>query len=93
MAGFPEEIFFRGLLLTRLIRLTGTKWGIVISALLFGLLHTATNLSHQGDIVLALSTAILTQVTFGVMVAVIFVRTRNVWAGVVFHTLIDATGL
>lgn len=93
LAGFPEEVFFRGLLLTRLVRLTGTKWGIVLSALIFGLIHMAVNMSSGSSIVEALVVAMLTQALLGVVLAILFVRTRNVWASEVFHTLIDATGL
>jgi len=93
VAGFPEEVFFRGILLTRLIRLSGTKWGVVLSALLFGFVHMALNLSHGGNVAFALAQEMLTQAALGLTIAIIFVRTRNVWAGIVFHTLLDATGL
>ncbi len=91
-AGFPEEVFYRGILLTRLIRLAGVKWGIVLTSLLFGLLHVAVNLFHSGSILVTLVEVILFQATFGIVVAILFVRTHNIWAGVVFHTLADATG-
>jgi len=89
-AGFPEEVFFRGILLTRLIRLFGTKWGIVLSTLIFGIMHMALNLSKGGSVFLALCETILSQATAGIILAIIFVRTRNLLAGVVFHTLLDA---
>jgi membrane protease YdiL (CAAX protease family) len=89
-AGFPEEVFFRGILLTRLIRLFGTKWGIVLSTLIFGIMHMALNLSKGGSVLLALCEAILSQATAGIILAIIFVRTRNLLAGIVFHTLLDA---
>jgi membrane protease YdiL (CAAX protease family) len=90
MAGFPEEIIFRGILLTRLIRLFGTKWGIVLSSLVFGIVHMAANLSYDSNILLSLCVAILEQTTTGITLAIIFVRTRNIFAGVIFHTLLDA---
>lgn len=89
-AGFPEEVFFRGILLTRFIRLVGTKWGIVLSSLIFGIMHMALNLSNGGSVLLALCNAILSQATIGIILAIIFVRTRNLLAGIVFHTLLDA---
>ncbi len=89
-ASFPEEVFFRGILLTRLIRLFGTKWGIVLSSLIFGIIHMGTDLNRNGNILLACCVAVLTQTTMGIIVAIIFVRTRNLLAGVVFHTLLDA---
>lgn len=89
-AGFPEEVFFRGILLTRFIRLVGTKWGIVLSSLIFGISHMALNLSNGGSVLLALCNAILSQATIGIILAIIFVRTRNLLAGIVFHTLLDA---
>ena len=92
-AGFPEEVFFRGILLTRLLRLFGTRWGIVLGALLFGLVHLPLNVASDRSVLLALAQTILAQATFGIVVAVLFVRTRTIWAGTVFHTLVDATGI
>lgn len=37
--GFSEELFFRGVLAKRLIGWLGFRWGNLIQALLFGLLH------------------------------------------------------
>jgi membrane protease YdiL (CAAX protease family) len=93
VAAFVEEVFYRGTLLTRLIRLVGTPWGIVLAALIFGVSHIAVNLFNGGNITAALAQAIVAQVAMGIVLAVLFVRTHNIWAGVVLHTLIDATGL
>ncbi len=92
-AAFVEEVFYRGMVLTRLIRLVGTGWGVVLAALLFGAAHAATNLSQDGGILVALAQSIVAQGTFGVVLAALFIRTRNIWAGVVFHALVDGTGL
>ncbi|GEM_PF-2012466 len=92
-AAFVEEVFYRGILLTRLIRLVGTGWGIVLAALIFGAAHAALNLSQGNDIVFALAQMIVAQTTLGLVLGVLFVRTRTIWAGVVFHALVDGTGL
>ncbi len=92
-AAFVEEVFYRGILLTRLIRLFGTSWGVVLSALLFGAAHAALNLSTGANPAIGLAQLIVAQATFGMVAAVLFVRTRNIWAGVAFHALVDATGL
>jgi len=92
-AAFVEEVFYRGILLTRLIRLLGTSWGVVLSALLFGMAHAALNLSQGTNLAIGLAQMIVAQATFGLVLAILFVRTRNIWAGVVFHALVDGTGL
>ena len=90
VAALPEEIFFRGILLTRLIRLLGTIEGVVISSLIFGIMHLAANLHSEPNVLLALSISILSQATTGLMLAILFVRTRNLVAGTIYHTLLDA---
>jgi membrane protease YdiL (CAAX protease family) len=92
-AAFVEEVFYRGILLTRLIRLVGTSWGIVLAALIFGAAHAALNLSQGGDLAAGFAQMIVAQATFGLVAAVLFVRTRTIWAGVAFHALVDGTGL
>ncbi len=89
IAGLPEEIFFRGILQTRLTRLCGPQWGIVLSTLLFAAAHSAADFSAAHSLPLALASTILQQAPVGLLLAVIFLRTRSLLAGTVFHTLLD----
>ncbi len=94
VAGFPEEVLFRGALLTRLSRLWGNEWGVVLSTLVFGLWHFGLTMSNtHGNILAAIASSIAVQGMIGLWFAILFVRTRNLLAPVVFHTLWDVLGL
>lgn len=94
VAGFPEEVLFRGALLTRLSRLWGSEWAVVLSTLLFGLWHFGLTMSNtHGNILAALASSIALQGMIGLWFAILFVRTRNLLVPVVFHSLWDVLGL
>jgi membrane protease YdiL (CAAX protease family) len=88
-AGFPEEVLFRGILLTRLVRLPGTQWGIALAVSLFAIVHLEVNLSSDGSVLLAIADMVLTQASLGILFVIVFLRTRNILAGVVVHTIVD----
>lgn len=93
-AGFPEEFLFRGALLTRLSRLCGSEWAVVLSTLLFGLWHFGLVMSAtNGNILAAIAYSIVLPGMIGLWFAIIFVRTRNLLAPVVFHALFDVLGV
>jgi len=89
--GPVEEFLFRGALQTRLTLLLGAEWGLVLSALAFGLWHVGANarLETHGDLVSAACAGIIGQAPYGLAFGVIFQRTRNLLAGSVFHMLVD----
>ena len=94
VAGFPEEVFFRGALLTRLSRLWGSEWGVVLSTLVFGLWHFGLTMRNtNGNILAAIALSIALQGMIGLWFAILFVRTRNLLAPVVVHTLWNVLGL
>ena len=66
-----EELLFRGVILNRL----AVKWGltvsIILSSLLFGILH----LDLIGSFI------------FGLMMAVIYIKTQTLWAPIICHIL------
>lgn len=79
-AGFTEEVMFRGYLLERVGELTGALWiGAVISAVVFTLVHIP--LWGVGG---ALQIGVWT-----IVVTVLYVKTRNLWACIVMHVLND----
>ena len=88
--GFFEEFLFRGALLTRMSRLWGSDWGIVLSSLLFGIWHIGTVMSQlPGNPLAALAFTIVVQATLGLGFAIVFVRTRNLLAPSVIHVLVN----
>ncbi len=90
-AGLPEETLVRGIFMTRLCRLFGTPWGICLSALIFGLLHIGNFLGGV-NLPTALAISIIGNAVGGLGAAIIFLRTRNLLAGVVTHSIADSVG-
>jgi membrane protease YdiL (CAAX protease family) len=97
-AGLPEEIYYRGLLQTRLEIVLGTRPGIAVTAFLFGLRHVpvrylliwlGTTASPGFDLLLALSVMLCVQTTFGLAFGYMWSRYRNMWLNVGGHTLYD----
>ena len=74
-----EEFFFRGFVLGSLHRLS-TVMAIVVSSLLFGLMHVLT--SNVLMVERFLPTALI-----GVLLAVIALRTGSIWPGMIFHAI------
>jgi membrane protease YdiL (CAAX protease family) len=80
-----EEVLFRGLILGALEIAYGPVRAVVISSLLFGLWHlknifwlTDYHLLHQ---------MLYTGLIFGPVTAVLALRTRTIWPGVILHYL------
>ena len=92
IAALPEEVLFRGVLLTRLVHLLGQQWGIALSLGIFALIHLETDLSQNGSLLLALADMVLTQAVVGLLLITVFVRTRSLLSGVVLHTILDTYG-
>ncbi len=84
-----EEFFFRGALMTRLARLLGNGWGIVLSGVAFGLLHVAaeTTSDSRGNLLTGTALAILLQGVGGVGFAIVFRRTCNLLASSIIHMI------
>jgi membrane protease YdiL (CAAX protease family) len=73
-----EELLFRAVLFRIIEQVSGTTVAIVISAVIFGLLHGA----NPGAT--AFGIAALT-IEFGVMLALAYVLTRNIWLAIGIH--------
>lgn len=74
-----EEFFFRGFVLGSLSRFS-TVTAVVVSSLLFGLMHVLT--SNVLMVERFLPTALI-----GVLLAVIALRTGSIWPGMIFHAI------
>jgi membrane protease YdiL (CAAX protease family) len=91
--GFFEEFLFRGALMTRLSYLIRGDWGLVLSALIFGLFHIGVQTSAlHGDWLAGAAYAIIDQAIFGLGMALVFLRTRNLLASSIFHVLLNTVG-
>ncbi|MEA1878168.1 MAG: type II CAAX endopeptidase family protein [Bacteroidota bacterium] len=78
MAGIVEEIFMRGYFFRIVEEGLGTWWSVIFSALLFGFLHAWNpNASFISSISIAL--------TAGVVLALLYAITRNLWIVIGMH--------
>jgi membrane protease YdiL (CAAX protease family) len=84
-----EEFLFRGALMTRLAKLLGNGWGIVLSGLAFGLLHAATATASQthGNLLAGAAIGLLQQGIGGMGFAIVVCRTRNLLATSIIHVI------
>jgi membrane protease YdiL (CAAX protease family) len=91
--GFFEEFLFRGALMTRLSYLIRRDWGVVLSSLVFGLFHIGVQTSAlHGDWLAGAAYTIIDQAIFGVGMAIVFLRTRNLLASSIVHVLLNTVG-
>jgi membrane protease YdiL (CAAX protease family) len=83
--GFLEELWFRGLFLSRFDWLLGPRWAFWLTALLFGLLHTF------GSFTGTLGSLLLTLLNFlmGLAFGFIVQRTKCIWGAVLGHFFAD----
>lgn len=84
-----EEIFFRGFLLGYIEKKTNTYLGVIISAILFGIVHIMNgsyNIQNIALIVVGISIA-------GIFYSLLTTYYKTIWAVVVVHFLFDSTEL
>ncbi len=90
-ANVLEEVFFRGMLQTRLEALFGRWPGILLASLLFAWLHLPTH--GQGGLPLTLGAIVAFQGMFGVFTGYLWSRYRNLWAPIAAHTAMNTLPL
>lgn len=94
-AATTEEVFFRGFLQTRLaVMMRSEVRGCLVAALLFGLYHLpyayfTTSWPTHGNLVWAISSVIVEQAVTGLILGILWYRTRNLAAPVLFHALVN----
>lgn len=82
-AAFGEELLLRGFVLHRLTSLLGSRWGVVLQALLFALGH-----AYQGP------SGVLTLFVVGLVFGFGYLRAgRNLWPVITAHGLIDTVSI
>lgn len=91
--GFFEEFLFRGALYSRLRNVLSPAWALVGQSLLFGLWHLDANLRmFDGDWLAALAWCVVSQALIGLLLGILFQRTRSLIAPSVAHVLMNAFG-
>ena len=81
IVGLREEIFYRGILQEALVKRLGPFAGIALASVAFVLFHTGAQAMNANTIV--------SFAAAGVLLGVIYHRTRNIWLVVALHTLYD----
>jgi hypothetical protein len=80
-----EELFFRGLVLRSLARRGGPVLAVVGSSVLFGLVHFQTGMGAASDAALMCAIG-----AFGVLLAILAVRTGRLGPGLIAHATFNA---
>lgn len=96
-AGFTEEYFFRGVLQTRIVKLTNSRLlGVVAVALMFGFYHLPyaylnLNWPSHGDLAASLGSALGQGIPMGIILGVVYEKSNNnLLACVVLHSLVNS---
>ncbi|HLK27841.1 MAG TPA: type II CAAX endopeptidase family protein [Puia sp.] len=98
-AGLIEEFFFRGLLQSRLsVLLKSTTGGIVVSAIIFGLVHApglylrgaaSEGIDEHLPFLFFASYTIAYMSIAGIFLGVVYSRTKNLWLVMAIHAMVD----
>lgn len=88
---FSEEFYHRGVIQSLLERALGQKGAIWLGGLLFGLTHIVFDITRlmatQG--MLSVLSALVLQTMAGWLFGIIYMKTRTLWPGMVFHYLVN----
>lgn len=90
-AGIGEEVFYRYWLQTRAEALLGRWGGIAVATLLFALMHVGSRQSLSLGV--EVTAAIVVQGSFGLFLAYLWARFRNIWLALVAHVLANGYGV
>lgn len=95
LVGANEEIWMRSFILNGLVNKYGkdrkNAWkAIVVSALIFGAVHLP-NIAFVPPVTLAVQ--VINAAAGGVLFGVMYLRSGNIWAGILVHALVDWLGL
>lgn len=83
MVGLSEELYFRGIILKLLQDNFSTKKAVVISALLFGIGHSASIIAGENIVHVLLQ--IFNAIVFGIIAAEIVVITKSLFPSIIWH--------
>lgn len=98
-AGTTEEIFFRGILQSRLARLMRSELrSCLIIAFMFGIYHLpyayySSSWPSHGNILWAVAGVLSEQMIMGALLGILWWRTHNIAAPILLHTLVNLASI
>ena len=87
IVGFYEEIAFRGFLQTRLIAWLGQMKGVVLTAIIFSLIHIPSRLIYQQLNIMNAIISSLVLIPSALLLGYIMLKAKNIVAPAIFHEL------
>jgi len=81
IAPVTEEVIFRGYLLPSVMKHLGYVWGVVISSVIFAMVHMVFE-----------PMTLLIMFLLGCMLSVMYIRTKSLWPGIIFHSINNTVG-
>lgn len=88
--GINEEIYYRGLIL-KLLKIKGTKYAIIVSSIIFGLVHAFNALAGKAIIYIILQ--IIFAALFGFVCAEITILSKSLIIPIIWHAVHDLLAL
>jgi len=85
--GLSEEIYFRGIILQKLITCFSKKQTVILSAVFFAAVHASQAFSGVGMILTVLT--IMNALIFGIIAAEIVLLTKSIVVVIIWHTMFD----
>ncbi len=82
LAPLTEELIFRGFVLPSVMKNMGYMWGVVISSAIFALSHMVFE-----------PVTLLIMFLMGCLLSVLYIRTKSLWPGIIFHGINNTTGI
>jgi len=88
---FAEEFYHRGVIQSLLERAIGQKGALLWGGILFGLTHIVFDISKLMETkgILSIAFTVLLQTMAGWLFGIIYMKTRTLWPGIVFHYLVN----
>ncbi len=80
---FCEEFFFRGFLFEKIQKTAGIPLAVIVTSVLFGVSHLSYTYAY----------AAITAVFLGVLFSLVVLKTKNLYAAIFAHTLINIVSL
>lgn len=93
LVGISEEFLCRGFLLNEFLERYGnTKKGIwfsiIVSSIIFGLMHFSNIFTNNQPVFMTI-TQVINAIAIGLLFALIYYKTKNIWTVVILHGLWD----
>lgn len=92
--GLFEEVLVRGFAYNNFLKyygssITGIKKSIIWSSVLFGVMHIVNLSGYDLASILTTASQIISAIIIGMYFALVYTKSKNLWAVVIIHALID----